>query len=44
VQFHPESILTASGKALLGNFLARLAPAAATVGGAVPGRDPRWFE
>jgi len=24
VQFHPESILTASGKALLGNFLARL--------------------
>ena len=31
VQFHPESILTVSGKALLGNFLARLgtpAPAA----------------
>jgi anthranilate synthase/aminodeoxychorismate synthase-like glutamine amidotransferase len=24
VQFHPESILTASGKALLGNFLTRL--------------------
>jgi anthranilate synthase/aminodeoxychorismate synthase-like glutamine amidotransferase len=24
VQFHPESILTVSGKALLGNFLARL--------------------
>ena len=24
VQFHPESILTGSGKALLGNFLARL--------------------
>jgi anthranilate synthase component II len=44
VQFHPESILTVSGKALLGNFLARLAPAAAAVGGAVPGRDPRWFE
>jgi anthranilate synthase/aminodeoxychorismate synthase-like glutamine amidotransferase len=26
VQFHPESILTASGKALLANFLARLDP------------------
>jgi anthranilate synthase component II len=44
VQFHPESILTVSGKALLGNFLARLAPAAAAVGGVTPGRDPRWFE
>ena len=29
VQFHPESILTASGKALLGNFLARLGPSQA---------------
>ncbi len=28
VQFHPESILTVSGKALLGNFLARLGPTA----------------
>jgi hypothetical protein len=44
VQFHPESILTVSGKALLGNFLARLAPAVAASGGAAPGRDPRWFE
>jgi anthranilate synthase/aminodeoxychorismate synthase-like glutamine amidotransferase len=45
VQFHPESILTASGKALLGNFLARLGPkGVATADGAAPGRDPRWFE
>jgi anthranilate synthase/aminodeoxychorismate synthase-like glutamine amidotransferase len=44
VQFHPESILTGSGKALLGNFLAGLAPTAAAVGGAATGRDPRWFE
>jgi anthranilate synthase/aminodeoxychorismate synthase-like glutamine amidotransferase len=29
VQFHPESILTAVGKQLLGNFLARCAPKAA---------------
>jgi anthranilate synthase/aminodeoxychorismate synthase-like glutamine amidotransferase len=29
VQFHPESILTVEGKALLGNWLARLAPARA---------------
>ena len=43
VQFHPESILTASGKALLGNFLARLGPQAPAAAGA-PGRDPRWFE
>jgi anthranilate synthase/aminodeoxychorismate synthase-like glutamine amidotransferase len=43
VQFHPESILTGSGKALLGNFLTRLEPAATAVG-AAPGRDPRWFE
>ncbi len=28
VQFHPESILTAQGKQLLGNWLARLEPAA----------------
>ncbi len=28
VQFHPESILTLEGKRLLGNFLARLHPAA----------------
>ena len=28
VQFHPESILTEGGKALLGNWLARLRPAA----------------
>ena len=28
VQFHPESILTSEGKRLLGNFLARLRPAA----------------
>jgi anthranilate synthase component 2 len=33
VQFHPESILTAHGKALLGNFLARLGGAG---GGARP--------
>jgi len=31
VQFHPESILTASGKRLLGNFLALAALAAPTV-------------
>jgi anthranilate synthase/aminodeoxychorismate synthase-like glutamine amidotransferase len=43
VQFHPESILTVSGKALLGNFLARLGPPAAA-GAAPPVRDPRWFE
>jgi anthranilate synthase/aminodeoxychorismate synthase-like glutamine amidotransferase len=41
VQFHPESILTESGKALLGNFLARIQPAAADGGGPTPGRDPR---
>jgi anthranilate/para-aminobenzoate synthase component II len=37
VQFHPESILTASGKALLANFLAietgAEAPASAPVAG-----------
>jgi anthranilate synthase/aminodeoxychorismate synthase-like glutamine amidotransferase len=43
VQFHPESILTVSGKALLGNFLARVGlPAAAAAD--PPARDPRWFE
>jgi anthranilate/para-aminobenzoate synthase component II len=43
VQFHPESILTVSGKALLGNFLARLGPKAPGADG-TPARDPRWFE
>jgi anthranilate synthase/aminodeoxychorismate synthase-like glutamine amidotransferase len=43
VQFHPESILTASGKALLGNFLARLGSTTAATEG-TPARDPRWFE
>ena len=38
VQFHPESILTASGKALLGNFLARLGSTAPEADGAVPAR------
>jgi anthranilate/para-aminobenzoate synthase component II len=43
VQFHPESILTVSGKTLLGNFLAQLGtPAAAAADN--PARDPRWFE
>jgi anthranilate synthase/aminodeoxychorismate synthase-like glutamine amidotransferase len=44
VQFHPESILTASGKALLGNFLGRLGsptPAPAGAGSARPGREGR---
>ncbi len=41
VQFHPESILTVSGKALLGNFLARFGSGAAAE---APARDPRWFE
>ena len=44
VQFHPESILTASGKALLGNFLGRLgatAPGAEGVGAAPPARESR---
>ena len=44
VQFHPESILTVPGKALLGNFLTRLGPKEAPAGAAAPGRDPRWFE
>jgi anthranilate synthase/aminodeoxychorismate synthase-like glutamine amidotransferase len=43
VQFHPESILTVSGKALLGNFLARLGPST-TAAADAPARDPRWFE
>jgi anthranilate synthase component II len=34
VQFHPESILTASGKALLGNFLGRLGSNPPAVAGA----------
>jgi anthranilate/para-aminobenzoate synthase component II len=38
VQFHPESILTASGKALLGNFLDRLGSTAPEADGAVPAR------
>ena len=33
VQFHPESILTEPGKALLGNFLARVAPGGPPVQG-----------
>jgi anthranilate synthase/aminodeoxychorismate synthase-like glutamine amidotransferase len=33
VQFHPESVLTASGPALLGNFLEQLATSAARAGG-----------
>ena len=41
VQFHPESILTASGKALLGNFLARLGSTAPEADGAVPARPSR---
>jgi anthranilate synthase/aminodeoxychorismate synthase-like glutamine amidotransferase len=41
VQFHPESILTASGKALLGNFLTRLGSTAPEAGGAVPARPAR---
>jgi anthranilate synthase/aminodeoxychorismate synthase-like glutamine amidotransferase len=44
VQFHPESILTVSGKALLGNFLARLGPPTPAAAGSPPARDPRWFE
>ena len=40
VQFHPESILTASGKALLGNFLDRLGPRAPAAGAAGPARQP----
>ena len=41
VQFHPESILTASGKALLGNFLTRLGTTAPEADGAVPARPSR---
>jgi anthranilate synthase component II len=41
VQFHPESILTASGKALLGNFLTRLGSTAPEADGAVPARPSR---
>jgi anthranilate synthase/aminodeoxychorismate synthase-like glutamine amidotransferase len=44
VQFHPESILTVPGKALLGNFLARLGPQAPAASGAAPDRDLRRFE
>ena len=45
VQFHPESILTAAGKALLGNFLARLGSTAPEADGTVPARasqEGRW--
>ena len=41
VQFHPESILTASGKALLGNFLTRLGSTAPEADGAIPARPSR---
>jgi len=41
VQFHPESILTASGKALLGNFLTRLGSTAPEADGALPARPSR---
>ena len=41
VQFHPESILTASGKALLGNFLTRLGSTGPEADGAVPARPSR---
>jgi anthranilate synthase component 2 len=44
VQFHPESILTGSGKALLGNFLARVGPGARGAAGAASRRDPRGAE
>jgi len=41
VQFHPESVLTESGKALLGNWLARLAPHRRVARGRAPARHRR---
>jgi anthranilate synthase component 2 len=41
VQFHPESILTEGGKALLGNWLSHLHPRAAARSAAPAGRTER---